>query len=181
MKTKRKIPNIWIVLVIILIIIIFILSFGRITSDEIKIIPDEYRDTKEEAKRKHNRLLAIIEKKEELKSRLAKKFKQVYFFVRIGLVTIWLLLLLPLYINGFIKNLNDLLSFSEACLLIIIIMNFITFGTITNLKNYLRVIKNKTENWIYGKYINIEADIDNHKIELSVLKVKIDSETTNFQ
>lgn len=173
----RKISNIWIVLVIILIIVIFILSFGKISSDEIKIIPNEFKDSKEEAKRKHERLLGIIEKKEDLKLRLDKKFKQVYFFVRIGLVTLWLLLLLPFYINGFIKNLNDLLSFSEACILIIIIVNFITFGTITNLKNYLRVIKNKTENWVYGKYINIDKAIIADKNNLAALTQEMNSDS----
>lgn len=136
---------------IIVLLILFVASLGKFNPSDIGKIPVEYKDEKEFAKRKHKRLSELIAKQETLKIKLDKKFKQIYFSVRIGMVLLWLGVLSIFYLLGVINNLSDALNYSEASILILFALNFITFGTITDLKFFVAIIKIKTENWVYGK------------------------------
>lgn len=172
-QNKSSPPSGWVVIIIIIILIIFLVSLGSIGSNNIVSLPVEFKDTKEEAKRKHKRLLLHIEKQLALKERLAKKFKRIYFCVRLGLVIIWSSLLSVFYFVGLVHSLSDALNYSEASILFIFVLNFLTFGTITNLKNYLDLIKTKTENWVYGKYVDLDIKIEMNKNELANLNSQI--------
>lgn len=172
-KRESNIPTIIIVIVIIVLLLLFITSLGKFNPSNIGKIPDEYKDSKEEAKRKHKKLSELIAKQEALNIKLNKKFKQIYFFVRIGMVLLWFGLLSLFYFFGVINNLGDVLNYSEASILILLILNFITFGTITDLKNFIDIIKIKTENWVYGKYAGIENKIETNKEQLTLLEREI--------
>lgn len=69
-----------------------------------------------------------------------------------------------------IKDLGTILNWNEVLLLILITINFITFGTITDLKNVIGYFRNRIENWVYGKYVNIEEQIVNHIDETKILQ-----------
>jgi hypothetical protein len=178
MMNRRKNNDLHILIIIIVIIIIlvlFVATLGGIGPGSIAKIAEEYKDSKEEAKQKHKRLEEHIKNQEALKAKLAKIFKRVYFGVRLGLVIIWFGIMSILVGFGLIKDLSDFLNYSEASILIFVVMNFITFGTITNLKNFIDLIKTKTENLIYGKHIKIDAKIEEYKDELK----KLDDDINN--
>lgn len=162
-----------IVFVVIIILVLFVATLGSVEPGSIVKIAEEYKESKEEAKRRHKRLEEHLKNQEALKVKLKKIFKRVYFGVRIGLVLIWFGLMSILIAVGLIKDLSDFLNYSEASILTFVVMNFITFGTITNLKNFIDLIKTKTENLIYGKYIVIDAKIEGNKSELKRLEEEI--------
>ncbi len=175
MRNKKSgFPTILIVLLLIFILIVFVASLGNANPENIGKIPDEFKDSKEEARLRHKRLVELIKKQETLRKKLLKKFKNIYFLVRVGLVLLWIGLMFSLYISGIIENLGDALNYSEASILILIALNFITFGTITDLKNFIEIIKIRTENWVYGKYINIDMKIEGNKEELTILEKEIE-------
>ena len=159
-KQNSRIGILLIIIAIIVVIIVYVVSLGTVNSGF-----KEFKDNKEQAKIRHKKLVELIQKKEALKIKLDKKFKRIYFSVRVGLVLIWFTSLSIFYFLGFIKNIGDGLNYSEASILILIVFNFLTFGTLTNLENYLSLVKTKTENWIYGKYIDIDVEIESDKSE----------------
>ncbi len=168
-NSKTNLSNGEIVILFIIILLIFLATLGSVGSQSIPNLPEEFKDSREEAKRKHKRLSDHIEKQIALHAKLLKKFKNIYFFVRLGLVLIWISLLSVFYFLGFINSLGDAMNYSEASVLLIAVLNFLTFGSITNLKNYLDTIKIKTENWVYGKYADINYKIETNKKELDNL------------
>jgi len=117
--------------------------------------------------------LKMLGEKLVLKEKLASKFKRIHFFVRFSLVLIWFGVLSGFYFFGLIGSLCEALNYSEASILLIIVINFLTFGTISNLNNYIDLIKVKTENWVYGKYIDLDSKIDSNRIQLSNLSDEI--------
>lgn len=173
-NSKSNLSNGEIVIIFIIILLIFLATLGSVGSQNIPNLPVEFKDSKEEAKRKHKRLSDHIEKIIALRKKLEKRFRKIYLFIRLGLVLIWLLFLLAFYFAGCITSLNDVLTYSEASVLVIVVFNFLTFGTITNLNNYLDIIKTKTENWVYGKYIDLNKKIEFQKQELDNLAGQIE-------
>lgn len=171
-KNKNNTNTVIIIIVVVILLILFIVSFGKIDGDGLKI-PDELKDDKASAKSRHKRLKALIEKQESLKRKLDKKFKRIYFGVRLCLVFLWAVLMILLYYFGLIKELGDFINYSELSILCLITVNFITFGTITELKSYIEFIKTKTENWVFGKYVSIEENITKNKVELGILETQI--------
>jgi hypothetical protein len=171
-KTKKYTNDILIVILIVILLVVFVLSFGNLDGDEFNI-PKEFKDDKASAKSRHKKLTALIDKQEQLKQKLDKKFKRIYFGVRIVLVLLWVGVMFSLYLFNLITNLEDFLNYSEISILIIVTFNFLTFGTITNVKNYISFLKTKTENWVYGKYINLEIKINENKTELKKLEKEI--------
>ena len=163
-----------IVVILIFLIIIYLAVLGKIDIENFWEIPNEFKETKEKAKIRHEKLKNIIEKQLDLKSKLENRFKNIYFSVRLGLVFTWFTLLFIIYQLGYIKNIGDILDFSEVSILVLLIINFLTFGTITKIEKFISIIKTKTENWVYGKYLNIEDKINLNKIEASELASKIE-------
>lgn len=172
-ERKSGIPTFVIVIIVIILLLLFLSSLGTIDPADLSKFPDEYKDSKEDAKRKHKRLKDFIDRQEALKIKLERKFKRTYFFIRLGLVLLWFSVLAIFYFCNQIKNVGDILNFSQISILILLVLNFLTFGTITNLKNFIDIIKTETENWIYGKYISIEQQIELKKNELALLEKEI--------
>lgn len=89
MQKKQSTPWwVWLIVVVIVlvVIIIFVASLG--TLDLEKQLPQEFKDSKDEALKKHKVLLAELDKKKALKEKLARRFKYSYLAVRISLVII---------------------------------------------------------------------------------------------
>lgn len=162
-----------IVILIIILIIVFVISLGKLDVGKTQFVPDEFQDNKEDAKRKHKRLSELLAKQEQLKIKLTKTFKRMYFAVRLLFVLLWGGVLFALYKFNLIEDLGDVLNYSEAGILICLILNFLTFGTISNLHNFVNLIRTKLENWIWGEYIHLDNKIENHKSELKELENKI--------
>ena len=172
-KENNEIRNILIVILVVIIIVGFILSLGQLNITKLEAFPPEIKEDKEKAKLRHKRLSVILQKQETLNLKLQKKFKQIYFFIRLGLVILWFIILLGFYLGNFIHNLGDVLNYSEASLFLLILVNFLTFGTLMNLENYINLIKIKTQNLVYGKYIKLEDQIEVNRTELNLLDRQI--------
>ena len=155
------------------IIIIYIVTLGNVNIGNGIKFPSEFKDSKEEAERKHKRLKALVDKQEAIKRKLNKRFKLVYFFVRLVFIGLWAVLIILLSVFGVVTSLSDILDWSEALLLVLLVANFLTFGTLTNLENFIDILKNKIENWIYGKHVKIDEKIDINKQELMAIEAQI--------
>lgn len=162
------------VLLIIVLVIIFLVTFGKVDANDLRP-PEEFKEDKEKAKKRNVRLRALIEKKWELQKKLDRKFRYIFFFVRVGLLTIWAGIIYGFYYLGFIHNLGDFLNYSHASILGLVTLNFLTFGTLTNLNNYLDLIKMRTRNWVYGKYVNLEDSIEENQEEANKLVAQIET------
>ncbi len=163
------------ILVIILIILTYIIYTASL--GQIDITPHKDNepliDKKRLAEERHRKLLALIEQKKGLKLKLEKRFRYSYLAVRILFVLMYLGFNALLFFFFKITDLGTLLKWSEVLLIIIIIINFITFGTITNLKNVIAYFRNRIENWVYGKYVNIDEQIEKHLGETKTLQEEI--------
>ena len=173
-KKSNPVNIIIIVIIIVFVIVFFVVTLGQIETASLNVLPAEFKDNSAASKSRHKRLLELIQKKEGLKSKLDKRFRITFFAVRIVLVALWFSVLFTFYKLDLIKDLEDVLNYSQASLFLLFILNFITFGTITELKNFIDVIKTKSENWVYGKYINLNDKIalDKEKAALLVKEIK---------
>ena len=163
-----------VLLLIVLLIIIYIITFGKVNIGNNMSFPNEFKDTKEEAERKHKRLKSLVDKQETLKRKLNKRFKIAYFFVRLVFVGLWIGIIFVLWLFHVISSLSDILDWSEAILIFVVTINFLTFGNLKNIENYIHIIKTKIENWIYGKYIAIEKKIETNKSEIKEIENTIE-------
>lgn len=165
MSKSKTTTNTWlIILIIILILIIYIASLGQVRVNNLKIA-DELSESREKAKHRHQKLEVLIKKQVELKSILDRKFKQIYLGVRIILVSIWIGLAISLYLVSLIENVGDFLTYSQFTVLLLVTLHFITFGSLRNVNEFIDSIKRRTENWVYGKYVDIETKIESNKKE----------------
>lgn len=173
----------WIAIIIVAVIVIYLLTFGNFNPENFQSRYDELKESLEKAKNRNKKLQVLIEKKTQLKKKLAKRFKRIYFTVRVILVMLWFALLFACYTSGLITNLGDALNISESMLLVLVLLNFITFGTLTNLDKFLESIKTRVENRVYGKYLTIEEKLEMDKMlkletenEINALKHELSQE-----
>jgi hypothetical protein len=159
--SKKESNNFWIIVLIIVLFLLYIASLGTISSNQIKKSPNAFRDKQEEAKRKHRKLVELIEKQKALQIKLEGKFKRIYSGVRIGLVLIWGGIMATLVGFRLIENLSDFLNYTEVSVLVVLTFNFLTFGSLNNFRDYIDILKTRTENWVYGKYLDLEFKIEN--------------------
>lgn len=164
-KEKDKIPTWLIVLVVLLIIILTIVTLGQFGYSGSNSLPEAYKDSREDAKRKHKKLVELIEKQKLLQQRLFKRFKMIYFSIRCLLVAIFALLGYCAIKFNVVNDLSGLLNLIEVAIIGVAIANFLTFGSVRNYTDFIDLLKTRTENWIYGKYINLESRIESNKID----------------
>jgi len=173
-KNDDELP-IWVIgFFLLLILIIYVGTLGKIGPNNVVKFPDEYKDSTEEARRRHKRLKELLDKQQGLKAKLDKKFKWTYFFVRLFSVLSWFALMIVFVFLGLIHNLGDALNYSEGCILLLITINFVTFGSLTNLDKFSDSIKTKTENWVYGKYLSLDEKINLNKAEKTKLSMVLE-------
>jgi len=169
-KKNDRFLTFLLVLFIIVLIIIFVASLGQVNISDTVSSPKEFKDTKEQAQRRHDKLKVLIEKQIALKEKLTKRFRRIYFAVRLSFIALWGGYIFVLIKLHWIQNLGDALNYSEAAILVCVALNFLTFGNLSNLNSFLGLIKLKLENWIWGKHINISESIEENKTELKMLK-----------
>lgn len=135
-----------------------------------KVVPQVFKDDLAEVERKRQYLEAELEKKNVLKKKLKKKFKLIYFGVRVSLVSIWFGVLAGFYFLGQINSLEDFLNYTELSVLLILSFNFLTFGSIKDFKAYMEILKTRTQIWVYGGYIDLDDQINAIEIEKTRLE-----------
>jgi len=168
--SKQK-NNLWddfieIVFWLLIALILYVITFGSINVG----FNEDLKDDRYNAYEKHMQLKKLIAQKEKLKQKLDRRFKYIYLTVRIVLVGIWIGFMYILYYRHYINDLGDFLNYSEISILVLVTLNFITFGTITELRNFIDLLKTKTENFVYGKYVNLEDSINYDKQNLAQIE-----------
>lgn len=170
---------------VVLFIVYYLFTVGKGKVPKAQVVPDAFKDSYEHALHRHRKLNMQASKQLKLKKKLERIFKHTYFGIRIGLVAFWLGAMVVFWKMNHIKNLEDFLNYSEASILLIISLNFLTFGKLSNLNEFLSRIKIRTENWIYGKYITLDERIETTIIEKQDLQIKLnqlkDSKVNNIE
>lgn len=165
MNKGKPTINTWlIILIIVVILLVYILTLGQVGGDSLKVA-DELSESRAKAKHRHKRLEELISKQIELKTKLERKFKRVYFGVRMTLVLIWVGIAASLHALNILQSVDDFLSYSEFSVLILITLHFVTFGSLRNVNEFIDSIKRRTENWVYGKYVDVDSKIESNKKE----------------
>lgn len=156
---KNNLNTLLIIIIVVISILTFIISIGTFDSFKGKKKSDDKMSDKEIAKLQLKRIQALEAKQIKLKRKLNRKFKQIYFGVRLCLLLLWGGMIYSLYLFGMINNFNDFTNYSEISLLIIFIFNFLTFGSLKSLRDYIDSIKGRIKKMVYGKYIDLEERI----------------------
>lgn len=163
--------NLLIAIIIVIVIIVFLISLGKINWSS--TIDKSQGKSKDDIQRRHDILKALVDKQKALKEKLAKRFRWIYFFIRLVFVGIWTVI--TLFIKWeLINELGDFLNYSQAFFIGLVVMNFLTFGNLANLKSFLDNIKNRVENRVWGKYINIDNKISANVLEINSLSNQIE-------
>jgi hypothetical protein len=174
-KIIKTLFYIVIAIVILVAIVILFSSGGKVdllSDSNKKNDRDEksLEERKEIFKHRHKKLQALIERKKELNIKLKKKFRIIYFCVRLLLLFIWFVFNLILWEFHIANSLGDFLNFNEAVLLLLFALNFLFFRNLIGLKEIIDYVKNYIENAVYKKYIQIEIQIENHSTEAVYLE-----------
>lgn len=171
MSEENKNDSTWLFVIIVIILLIFYFaSLGNINPASFGKLPDELKESKEKAKQRHKRLLAILERQQALKARLDRRFRSIYFIIRFAFVFSWFAFLFILNRFGLVTNLGDALNWSEAIILFLLVVHFLTFGKISNLEKFIDLLKTKIENWLYGKHINLADKINSNQVETAYIE-----------
>ncbi|TYC08458.1 hypothetical protein ES677_14350 [Bizionia gelidisalsuginis] len=183
MSEQEKNNTFLIILVIVIVIIIYVGSFGQVdlTLEKVSKQNDEVKDNLNRLQSRHKKLKDLIQKKEALNLKLNKKFKRIYFGVRLVLASIYLGYNTMLYFVFNITNLGDILNWNQFALMVIALFSFIAFGTFTNVKDFIENIKMRLESRTYNKYVDITEQLEAHKEEVTELTATITKTTEQIQ
>ncbi|TYB71880.1 hypothetical protein ES676_12130 [Bizionia saleffrena] len=183
MSEQEKNNTFLIILVIVIVIIIYVGSFGQVdlTLEKVSKQNDEVKDNLNRLQSRHKKLKDLIQKKEALNLKLNKKFKHIYFGVRLVLASIYLGYNALLYFVFNITNLGDILNWNQFALMVIALFSFIAFGTFTNVKDFIGNIKMRLESRTYNKYVDITEQLEAHKEEVTELTATITKTTEQIQ
>lgn len=168
-KRSNNVAWIWIILIVVLILIIYLVSLGKVNLSETGSIK-EFKDTKEQAKNRYDKLIRLIEEKEGLKQKLNRRFRLTYFAVRIILSSLFIGYNLILFFVFEINKLGDLLNWNELFLIGFALVSFLTFGSVHNLNEFILNLRIRLENFVYGKYVDIDKQITKHIEERESIK-----------
>lgn len=181
MASRKNIPGwiIWtiVIIVIVIIIVVFVASLGTINLTGKQDLPKEFADSRKQALIRHDALKRELAKKLSLKQKLDKQFIMIYAAVRIILVGLWIGPLYILYRFGLISEIGDALNYSEATFFVIVIFNFLTFGNMKNLTEFITLLKIRVENWVWEKNLNLKSDIIATTLELESAAVALNTMT----
>jgi putative copper export protein len=182
-KAKKRFP-IWAIILIALLIVIglvvFIGTFGKVNIGK-SMAPEDFRESKSNALLRYERYQAVLNKRLDLKKKLDRIHKYIYLSVRVIFVLVWAGLIFFGYTINYINDLEDILNYSEALLLIILVFNFLCFGSLTNMNRMLDSLRTIVKNRVYRKYINLEEIIQRNESELAVLRTDIQDQGLNLE
>ncbi len=144
---------------ILIIIIAYIALIGTVNLASKEDLRKEFKYTGDQALMRPKALKKELDQKIALREKLNKRFRAAYAIFRFALVALWPGPLYLLYRYEIITEVGDALNYSEASFFIILIFNFLTFGNLTNLSEFLTILKARVENWAWAKNLNLTEDI----------------------
>lgn len=174
MKKNKSTPiSVWllVVVIVLIVVIVFVASFG--TFDVKKQLPQEFKDSKEAAIKKHKALTAELDKKKALKKKLEIRFRNSYQAARISLVVICCTLVYLIGNRLGAQSLGEFLNYYQASIIFLFAMNFMAFGTVANFRQFIYFLRTRVENWVYGKHLSLPKEIKLVTTEIETLENKI--------
>ena len=144
--------------IFVVIVFLFISSMGQYNPTGITK-SEEFKDNREEAERKHQWFTEVLKNQEKLKTDLQLKFKWIYALVRAFILLVWSAFIYSMYTFGITTGIIGLVALSSLPLWFVIGANFFVTGTYRDLKDFIRVTEIKLENWVFGKYLDIDEKI----------------------
>ncbi len=161
-----KIKNSWLIIGLILFIVfVYTFSGGKVDVGE-KIEKDNGKKSNDSLKVRYEKLKKLVEAKKTLYKKLTKKFKWIYFGVRLSLLGIFTSYCLMLYHGFGVTNLGELLNWIEVVAIIVVFFSFLAFGTFSNVREYVEKLKMRIEIMVFKKHFNLLNDVDGHENEL---------------
>ncbi|WP_421774255.1 hypothetical protein [Gracilimonas sp.] len=157
------------IVIFVVIVFLFISSLGQYNPTGIAK-QQEFKDDREEAERKHQWFTEVLKNQEKLKTDLQLKFKWIYAFVRAFVLLVWSAFIYSMYAFGIATGILGLIALSSLPLWFVIAANFLVTGTYRDLKDFIRVTEIKLENWVYGRYIDIDARIASTQEQINRLQ-----------
>jgi Ca2+/Na+ antiporter len=173
---KFSIWNILIVLIVIALFVVWVMSLGQVSSNEISR-PNEFKEDREQAKRKHKWYKIKLRGQKKLKEHLEKKLKLIYFGMRLGLFLLWGGIIIALYLVGLIASLIGVFGYTAGISGCIIGATYLSTGTYYDLKELADILKIRTENWVYGKYLDLDERIESSELKIEELDSKLQMES----
>jgi hypothetical protein len=162
----------WLLLVLVVTagIILFVVTLGKIDlnagSDEKLSTTEKKRLAKERIKQYEIELA----KDQALKQKLDKRVTRIFAGTRVLLVGLWGSVMCVFWNAGFIHNISDFLTYTEATLLAVVTINFITFGSITSVESFIEWVKNRIAIKVYKHNVMLPEVIENKQKEMKELE-----------
>lgn len=169
MANKTGFGTIIVILFITILIIVFVLSLGKVNTIEVSPVK-AFNAEKEEAQRKFKQFQKILRSQKKLKKELDKKFKRIYFSVRIIVLILWALIISAFYYFGWATSILEIVGIASLPLWFVKMANYLASGTSLNLEDFIKITEMKTKNWIYGEYINLDQIIEERETQLIQLE-----------
>lgn len=190
MSRRKGITTLEIILIIVLIILVYIMTVGYVNlldkleekdkkleiDNENKIGKKEEKITLSKLKYRHGRLKEVISKNEEINNKLNRRFKLIYNIVKVILVLLFLGFVLILYFVFGITGLSQILTLIGASALFMVLLSFLSFGTLNGITDFNNKIKLKLESSIRSKCISIEEKLPVYRREERSLIAEINLE-----
>jgi cytochrome c biogenesis protein CcdA len=159
---------IWFILGTILLVVLYSITFGKIDlTNQDKLSEEEKR---QKAVEEHKRLKKEIGVKDGVIKKVKNRRKTIYFFARLIIVIGWLLVNGLLYFSNIGIALNDLVTYNEIFIIIIIVLIYLFGGNFSNLKEIADYFKNIVENRLFKKRLELakkqKTALENKKEEI---------------
>jgi uncharacterized membrane protein len=165
-----------IILFVILCVVIFIATFGQCNIAEEKSPDESTAQRRERLTHRHNKLKQLVQRKMELKKRLDRVFRWSYFGVRIAFIVLWAFYNYILISIGLVKNdLGTILNLNEATLIGLIVIIYLLYGSVRCVTDFVAYSKKVIESWVYQRYLDIDAQIYVHQVNVKITHAEIKS------
>lgn len=161
-----------IILVILLIVgLVYVVFFTLGRKETIqKEKPKEFKEDRDKARRRYQAFKQILSSKKRLAMDLDWQFNVIYFFARLGLLIVWGLPLLLLFILGVVATMSSLVIYLTLTSILFALLFFLIMGKPFDLSDFNEVLKIRIKNWVYGRYLHLEEDIE--EIEKKAMDLK---------
>ena len=160
-------------LIITFFVFLYLLSVGHFDPKNLNLAK-EFQESRQKARLRNNQLKVILRSTEALKKDLEIKFKRYKLLFRSLLVAIWILGFLPFYWIGVINTFSGFATYLGISGFSWTVLLFLSAGGKNHLKEFIEMFEMRLQNWVYGKYIAIDEDINTIKNEMKALKPKIE-------
>lgn len=179
---KKK--YLWIFIAVISVIIVFLIyvfTFGHVDITEEKkkqFCLEGEKENLSKLENRHQKLKLLIRRKEDLNRKLERRFRWIYFGVRLFLSSLYVGFNILLYNVFNITKLSEILNWNQLMILVISLFSFVAFGTFANAKEYVAKIKLWIELRTYSRYVNISEKLNEHKKdEISLTSAILDKQS----